>query len=177
MALILKSVLISSLFALLKTPFSTMKTLSLRFLTLLFLAFAPAMLFAQSMAVNKVKAKYEADYIPEFKSSLASRSMVPALGNIDVSVDYASFGDDAAGLDLAVRELHQIKGALMQIAKDKTGSESIQSKIKRVVIRKSAASDKGVKMQGSDLVVSSDSFELNGMIGTSAIQKYLEKTL
>ncbi len=132
---------------------------------------------AQSMAVKKVQAKYEADYIPEFKSSLASRSMIPALGNIDVMVDYASFGDDAAGLDLAVRELHQVKGALMQIAKDKAGSDAIQSKIKRVVIRKSAASAKGVKMQGSDLVVASDSFELNGMIATAAIQKYLEGAL
>ena len=154
-----------------------MKTLSLRVLTLLFLAFAPTMMYAQSMSVNKIKAKYEADYIPEFKSSLAARSVVPALGNIDVMVDYASFGDDAAGLDLAVRELHQVKGALLQIAKDKAGSEAIQSKIKRVVIRKSDAASKGVKMQGSDLVVASDSFELRDMVETSAIQKYLEKTL
>ena len=154
-----------------------MKTLSLRVLTLLFLALAPTLLYAQSMAVNKIKAKYEADYIPEFKSSLAARSMVPELANIDVMVDYASFGDDAAGLDAGVRELHQVKAALMQIAKDKAGSEAIQSKVKRVVLRHSTAAAKGVKMQGTDLVVSSDSFELSGMIGSNDIQKYLEKTL
>ncbi len=142
----------------------------------LFLAATPG-LYAQSMAVKKVQAKYETDYIPEFKSSLAGRSMIPAMGNIDVMVDYASFGDDAAGLDLAVRELHQVKGALLQIAKDKVGAATIQSKIKRVVIRKSDASAKGVKMSGSDLVVASNSFELNDMIASSAIQKYLEGAL
>lgn len=148
-----------------------------RLLSFLLLLATASTATAQSMAVKKVQAKYEADYIPEFKSSLASRSMIPALGAIDVMVDYASFGDDAAGLDLAVRELHQVKGALLQIAKDKAGADAIQSKIKRVVIRKSAASAKGVRIDGGDLVVSSDSFELNGMIGSAAIQKYLEGAL
>ncbi len=154
-----------------------MKKTALFLCTLFLLAFAPTLLFAQSMAVNKIKDKYETDYIPEFKSSLAARSMVPELANIDVMVDYASFGDDAAGLDAGVRELHMVKAALMQIAKDKAGSAAIQSKIKRVVLRHSTAAAKGVKMQGSDLVVSSDSFELSGMIGSNEIQKYLEKVL
>ncbi len=154
-----------------------MKKASLFLCTLFVLALAPTLLFAQSMAVNKIKAKYETDYIPEFKSSLAARSMVEALGNINVMVDYASFGDDAAGLDAGVRELHQVKAAIMEIAKDKAGSEAVQKKIKRVVLRHSTAAAKGVKMQGTDLVVSSDSFELSGMIGSNEIQKYLEKAL
>ena len=153
-----------------------MKTL--RTLSLLVALFATAPLFAQNMATKKVQAKYEADYIPEFKSSLAGRSGVAAFGEMAVAIDYASFGDDAAELDLAVRQLNMAKGAILDLARDAAAKDALTQKLKGIRIVKTAdASGKKISMDAGTLVLATNSFDLRTLISSSEIKAFLEKSL
>ena len=131
--------------------------------------------YAQSMGTKKIIAKYATDYIPEFKSSLAYRSNNPALANIDIVIDFASFGDNSADLDLAVRQMNMAKGAILFLAKDAVGKEAIEKGLKTITIRK--ASNKAISYKGGNLTLAATDFELKNIIGTPEIQKFLEKNL
>ncbi|MEJ7626083.1 MAG: hypothetical protein WKF35_04400 [Ferruginibacter sp.] len=133
---------------------------------------------AQSMATKKIIAKYESDYIPEFKESIAYRSNNPALGKIEINMDFESFGDNTAELDLAVRELNMVKGAILFLAKDAVGKASIEKGIKKITIRKvEDVSKKGIDLTGNNLTIATTSFDLKTLIGSAEIQKFLEKNL
>ncbi len=155
-----------------------MKKFSTFILVLSFFAFSGPVAGAQTLAVKKIMAKYKTDYIPEFKSSLAARTNDPTLADIDVEIDFASFGDNAEELDLAVRELHQAKGAILFLAKDATGKEAIEKGLKKITIRKTlVASKKELNLSGGNLTLGTYSYDLRTMIPTSEIQAYLLKKL
>ena len=152
-----------------------MKLLLPASLVLAFLLLCTAMpAGAQNLATQKIIAKYKADYVPEFKSSLAGRSGDPALANIDVDMDFASFGDNSADLDLAVRQLNMAKGAILFVAKDAAGKAAAEKGLKRIVVRKAAgASGRTVTLSGGTLTLAATSYELSDVIGSAEIQKLL----
>jgi len=132
----------------------------------------------QDLATKKIIAKYEKDYIPEFKSSLAYRSGNPALGKINVVIDFKSFGNNAEELDLAVRELNMVKGAILFLAKDAAGKTAIEKGLNTITIRQAAdAAGRQLKLTNGNLILATHSFDLKTLIGTPEIQKYLEKSL
>ncbi|MEO6069094.1 MAG: hypothetical protein ABIP31_01050 [Chitinophagaceae bacterium] len=148
------------------------------FSALLMFVFASQSVLGQNMATKKIIAKYAADYIPEFKESLAYRSGNPALAKIDVDIDFGSFGDNYEELDLAVRQLHQLKGAILFLAKDATGKEAIEKGLKKITIRKTSdVGKKEISISNGNLLLATNSFDLKTLISTSEIQKFLETKL
>jgi len=134
--------------------------------------------YTQNMATKKIMAKFETEYIPEFKESLIYRTNNPALGKIVVIIDFESFGDNTEELDLAVRELNMVKGAILFLAKDEVGSSSVEKGLKMLTIRKvDDVSKKEISLKEGNLLIATNSFDLKTIIGSAEIQKFLEKNL
>jgi hypothetical protein len=135
----------------------------------------PAM--AQSLATEQEIAKYSSDYIPEFKSSIVERTGNANLGKIDVSVDFASFGDDKSELESGQRQLIHAKSALMFLNKNATAKTRIEQKLKKIsLIMVPNAAQRGLSMSNGTLTIKSDSFS-NKVHSSENIKDFLMKKL
>ncbi len=137
---------------------------------------APVM--AQSLATEQEIAKYSSDYIPEFKSSIVERSGNSNLGKIDVSVDFASFGDNKAELENGQRQLINVKGALLFLNQNAAAKARIENKLKKItIILVPSNAQKGLSLSKGELIVKSDSFDLNRLHSSEVVKEFLLKKL
>ena len=137
---------------------------------------APVM--AQSLATEQEIAKYTSDYIPEFKSSIVERSGNANLGKIEVSVDFASFGDNKEELENGQRQLINVKGALLFLNKNPAARARIEKKLKKItIVLVPSKTQKGLSLSNGELIVKSNSFGLSDLQGSEDVKNFLLKKL
>ncbi len=133
---------------------------------------------AQSMATEREIAKYSTDYIPEFKSTIVNQSGNAKLGEIAVNVDFASFGDNKTELENGQRQLIHVKGALLFLNKDAVSKARIERKFKKIsIILVSSESQRSLAMSNGELIIKSNSFDLNKLYSSEDIKGFLLKKL
>lgn len=133
---------------------------------------------AQSMATEREIAKFSSDYIPEFKSTIVSQSGNAKLGEIAVNVDFASFGDNKAELENAQRQLIHVKGSLLFLNKDTAAKARIERKFKKIsIILVPSESQRSLAMSNGELIIKSNSFDLNQLYSSEDIKNFLLKKL
>jgi hypothetical protein len=133
---------------------------------------------AQSLATEQEIAKYSSDYIPEFKSSIVERSGNPNLGKIDISVNFSSFGDNKSELENGQRQLINVKGALLFLNNNTVAKARIENKLKKItIILVPSKAQKGLSLSKGELIVKSDSFDLNNLHNSEVVKEFLLKKL
>jgi hypothetical protein len=146
-------------------------------LSILLLTTAILPTMAQSLATEREIAKYSSDYIPEFKSSIVERTGNANLGKIDVSVDFASFGDNKSELESGQRQLIHVKGALMFLNKNATAKARIEQKLNKIsLILVPNAAQRGMSMSNGTLIIKSDSFS-NKLHSSENVKEFLLQKL
>ena len=133
---------------------------------------------AQNLQTKNVIQKYSVDFVPEFKRTVVSQTGNAQLGNIDVAVDFASFGDNAEELTDAAAQLFHVKGALMALNKSPAARPEIERKFKTIVMVLNAdASKRSMSLKNGTFTLVNTSYKTGKYFSSSDIQRYLEKAL
>jgi hypothetical protein len=135
-------------------------------------------LHAQNLETKKAIANFKDNAIPDFKKSIVSMSKNEKLGEIQVEVDFGSFGNNAAEIDAAVSQLLHAKAALVSITRNAAAREEVEKQIKKIVIKFEADEAKRkASVSDASLLICSHSFSMSKLFSSVELERMLEKSL